>query len=84
LFDHCVKKIMRKLGGRLLVVPGLVLMAMSLSPARAEAGIRCFARHYIVCTHFECCFVTCVICQDSDGNIVATDCVADTCYPRVY
>ncbi len=70
--------------GRLLTIAGVIATILGLWPSAAQAGIRCFARRYIVCDRIQCCFVTCVICVDADGNVVGSDCQVTTCYDKQF
>jgi hypothetical protein len=75
----CVKNGARR-SWRLLAIVALGL-GWGVWPSVAQANITCRARNFIVCDHYECCFVTCVTCTDSDGNVVGIDCETGDCYP---
>jgi hypothetical protein len=70
--------------GRLLTLAGVIAAIVGLWPAAAQANIRCFSQRYIVCDRIECCFVTCVICVDADGNVVGSDCQATSCVDKQF
>ncbi len=70
---------------RLLPAAGLFALIIGLcsSPAQAAAG-GCQVRDFNGCYRTVCCIQTCLICYDSDGNIVDITCSDTYCYEKIF
>lgn len=75
-----VNTVMRRFVRSLLVA--VTCAVLGLWPSAAVAGITCKTQHYLVCDRTECCFFTCVVCVDADGNVLGISCDDGTCYPK--
>jgi len=74
-----------KRGCRLLSAAALLAMVMGLwaSPVQAVAG-GCSVRDFKGCYRTVCCIQTCLICYDSEGNIVDITCSDTYCYDSTF
>jgi len=80
MFHLCEKAAVRRFGRLLLVA--VACAVLGLWPAVAAAGITCRAQHYLVCDSKQCCFVTCVVCLDANGDVVGISCDDGTCFDK--